>query len=91
MVPKKKLSNTLERELELNGLQAPDELPVNNINRQPSEEPDKQKDVCHYCKKPGHHKSQCRKTETRPKRRESNRQQQNMKKRINPKRNPNRK
>ena len=25
----------LERELELNGLEAPDELPVNNINRQP--------------------------------------------------------
>ena len=51
----------LERELELNGLEAADELPVNNINRQPQEEAEKQKAVCYYCKKPGHHKSQCRK------------------------------
>ena len=51
----------LERELELNGLEAADELPVNNINQQPSEETTKQKAVCYYCKKPGHHKSQCRK------------------------------
>ena len=35
----------LERELELNGLEAPDELPVNNINRQPSEEPEKKPSV----------------------------------------------
>ena len=51
----------LERELELNGLEAADELPVNNINQQQPEQTEKQKAVCYYCKKPGHHKSQCRK------------------------------
>ena len=51
----------LERELELNVLEAPDELPVNNLNQQESSESDKQKSTCYYCKKPGHRKSQCRK------------------------------
>ena len=40
----------LERELELNGLEAADELPVNNINQQETTEAAKQKPTCYYCK-----------------------------------------
>ena len=51
----------LERELELNGLEAPDEMQLNTViqqdTRQNSEKP---KPMCHYCKKPGHYRNQCR-------------------------------
>ena len=51
----------LERELELNGLEAPDELPINNVNQQPTNTiADKPKTTCHHCKKPGHYRNQCR-------------------------------
>ena len=43
----------LQRELELNGLEAPDELPINNVSQQP-------KPTCHHCKKPVHYRNQCR-------------------------------
>ena len=46
-----KLSNTLERELELNGLEAADELPVNSINQQGSNDAAEQTPTCYYCKK----------------------------------------
>ena len=42
----------LERELELNGLEAPDELPINNVSQQPTNtNADKHKPTCHHCKK----------------------------------------
>ena len=51
----------LERELELNGLEAPDELPINNVSQQPTNSnSDKPKPTCHHCKKPGHFRNQCR-------------------------------
>ena len=51
----------LERELELNGLEAPDEMQTNTVTQQASkpnlEKPDP---TCHHCKKPGHYRNQCR-------------------------------
>ena len=51
----------LERELELNGLEAPDELPIHNVSQQPTNiNADRPKPTCHHCKKPGHYRNQCR-------------------------------
>ena len=51
----------LERELELNGLEAPDKLPINNVSQQPTNtNADRPKPTCHHCKKPGHYRNQCR-------------------------------
>ena len=51
----------LERELELNGLEAPDELPINNVSQQPTNtNADRPKPTCHHCKKLGHYRNQCR-------------------------------
>ena len=51
----------LERELELNGLEAPDEIPKNTLTKQaPQQNSDKPKPTCHHCKKPGHYQNQCR-------------------------------
>ena len=51
----------LERELELNGLEAADELPINNVSQQPTNtNADRPKPKCHHCKKPGHYRNQCR-------------------------------
>ena len=51
----------LERELELNGLEAPDELPINNVSQQPiNTNADRPKSTCHHCKKPGNYRNQCR-------------------------------
>ena len=51
----------LERELELNGLEAPDELPIKNVSQQPTNtNADRPKPTFHYCKKPGHYRNQCR-------------------------------
>ena len=51
----------LERELELNGLEAPDELPIDNVSQQPTNiNADRPKPTCHHCKKPGHYRNQCR-------------------------------
>ena len=48
----------LERELELNGLEAPDELPINNVSQQPTNtNADRPKPTCHHCKKPGHYRN----------------------------------
>ena len=50
----------LERELELNGLEAPDELPINNVSQQPTNNiSNRHRPTCHHCKKPGHYKNQC--------------------------------
>ena len=51
----------LERELELNGLEAPDEMPINNVTQQaPQQNSNKPSPTCHHCKKPGHYQNQCR-------------------------------
>ena len=51
----------LERDLELNGLEAPEELPINNVSQQPTNiNADRPKPTCHHCKKPGHYRNQCR-------------------------------
>ena len=51
----------LGRELELNGLKAPDEMPMNTVTQQaPQQNSNKPKPTCHQCKKPGHYQTQCR-------------------------------
>ena len=51
----------LERELELNGLEAPDELQINSVNHNTSNaNADRPKPTCHHCKKPGYYRNQCR-------------------------------
>ena len=52
----------LERELELNGLEAPDEMPINTVTQQaPQQNFSKPRPTCHHCKKkPGHYQTQCR-------------------------------
>ena len=51
----------LEKELELNGLEAPDEMPINTVTQQaPQQDSNKPRPTCHHCKKPGHYQNQCR-------------------------------
>ena len=51
----------LERDLDLNGLEAPDELPINTVTKQaPQQNSNKHKPTCHHCKKPSHYQNQCR-------------------------------
>ena len=51
----------LERELELNGLEAPNEMPINTVTQQaPQQNSNKPRPTCHHCKKPGHYQNQCR-------------------------------
>ena len=47
--------------MELNGLVAPDEMPINTVTQQaPQQNIDQAKPTCHHCKKPGHYQNQCR-------------------------------
>ena len=51
----------LESELELNGLEAPDEMQLNTVMQQNTQQnSEKPKPTCHHCKKPGHYRNQCR-------------------------------
>ena len=51
----------LERELELKGLEAPDEMQINTVTRQASQQNfEKSKPTCHFCKKVCHYRNQCR-------------------------------
>ena len=51
----------LGKELELNGLEAPDDLQINTVSQNTvNANADRTKPTCHYCKKPGHYKNQCR-------------------------------
>ena len=46
----------LEKELELNGLEAPDELQKNSVTQQAAQQnPEKPKSTCQHCENPGHH------------------------------------
>ena len=57
----KQILSHLERELELNGLEAPDDMPINTVTQQaPQQNSNKPKLTCHYCKKTGHYQNQCR-------------------------------
>ena len=50
-----------EKELELNGLEAPDEQRINIVSQHATNiNADKPKPTCHHCKKPGHYRNQCR-------------------------------
>ena len=51
----------LEKELELNILETPDELQINTVSHNTVHaNADRAKPTCNYCKKPGHYKNQCR-------------------------------
>ena len=51
----------LVRELELNGLEAPDELQINTLSHNTAiANADSTKPTCHYCKKPRLYRNQCR-------------------------------
>ena len=50
----------LEREWELNGLEVPDEMPINTVTHQaPQKNSEKPKPTCHHCNKLGHYQNQC--------------------------------
>ena len=53
--------SNLERELELNGLEAPDELQINTVAQQATQQnSEKPKPICYPCKNPGDYRNQCR-------------------------------
>ena len=49
----------LEKELESNGLEAPDEMPI-NTQQAPQQNSNKARPTCNHFKKPGHYQNQCR-------------------------------
>ena len=56
-----KIVTQLEKELELNGLEAPDELQINTVSQQlTNANADRSKPTCHHCGKPGLYRNQCR-------------------------------
>ena len=51
----------LEKELKLDGLEAPDEMQLNTVMQQNTQQnSEKPKPTSHHCKKPGHYRNQCR-------------------------------
>ena len=51
----------LEKEVELNSLEAPDDLQKNTVSHNTANaNADRPKPTCHHCKKPGHYRNQCR-------------------------------
>ena len=51
----------LEKEIELNGLEAPDELQLNTVSHNTrNTNADRPKLTCLHCKEPGHDRNQCR-------------------------------
>ena len=50
----------LEKEVELNGLEAPDELQINTVSQKlTNANADRRKQTCQHWKKPGHYRNQC--------------------------------
>ena len=63
----------LERELELNGLEAPDDIQINTVSQNTQNaNADRAKLTCHLCKKPGHYRNQCRLLKKQRERTENN-------------------
>ena len=57
----KQIVTHLERELELNGLEAPGEQQINIVSQLATHiKADRPKPTCHRCKKPRHYRNQCR-------------------------------
>ena len=55
------IESHFERELEVNGLEAPDEMQLNFVTQQATQQSsEKPKPTSHPCKKPGHYRTQCR-------------------------------
>ena len=72
----------LEKELELNGLEAPNQLQVNTVTQQMTQQnSEKSKPHSHHCKKPSHYRNQCRqlKREKNPARNNTNGAEKNYK------------
>ena len=61
----------LEKESELNGLEAPGELELNTVTQDTTKQiPEKPKLICHNCEKPNHYQNQAinsERTKTKPK------------------------
>ena len=56
----KQKGSHLEKELQLNCLEATDELQINTVTQQPTQQnSEKPKPTCHYFKKPSHYRNQC--------------------------------
>ena len=50
----------LENELELNGLEDPNELQINTVSQKPTKtNADRRKPTCHHCERPGPYRNQC--------------------------------
>ena len=73
----------LERELELNGLEAPDELQINTVGHNTAN-PERTKPTCHYCKKTGHYRNQCRLLKRQRDQTENNQNNPGNKKKVMP-------
>ena len=51
----------LDKELEPDGLEVPDELQINTVTQKATQQDtEKPRPTCHHCKKPGHYRHQCR-------------------------------
>ena len=56
-----RLCHIFKKKLELNGLEAPDELQMNTMTQHATQQnSEKPKPTCNHCKKPGHYRNQCR-------------------------------
>ena len=56
----KQIVTLLEKELELNGLESPDELQINTVSQYATNtNADRPQSSCHHCKKPGCYRNQC--------------------------------
>ena len=55
------IASRLQRELQLNDLEAPDDMPINTVTQQaPQQNSNKPKPTYHHCKKQGHFQNHCR-------------------------------
>ena len=70
---KKHIESHLGKALELNDLEAPDELQINTVTHQATQQnPQILKPTCHHSKKSGHYQNQCRQLKGRKDRTRNN-------------------